>query len=268
MGTADRFSYYAPPTVTGLSPTAGPLVGGTQVTITGTNFYAGATVSFGTNAASNVQVTSSTSIVCNVPPTSSSSIADVIVTSLGGRSSVVPSDQYSYDPVPTVASVSPSSGPLGGGTQVTVSGTGFVAGASVSFGGLSATATVVSPTSISASSPPEAAGSVDVKVTTPGGSSAVSPSDQYTYLAAPSVTNVSPATGPAGGGTTVTITGQNFAAGSLVKFGSQSASNIVVASSTSITASSPPGVAGIVDVTVTTPGGVSPSTTADQFTYT
>ena len=70
---------------------------------------------------------------------------------------------------------------------------------------------------------------------------------------APSVTNVSPNTGSAAGGTPVTITGTNLAGASVVKFGSTNATAFTVNSATSITATSPPG-SGTVEVTVTTPG--------------
>jgi IPT/TIG domain len=44
---------------------------------------------------------------------------------------------------PTVASVSPDNGPFNGGTSVTITGTGFVNGATVTFGGVAATSVVV-----------------------------------------------------------------------------------------------------------------------------
>ncbi len=83
---------------------------------------------------------------------------------------------------------------------------------------------------------------------------------------APSVTNLSPNTGSTAGGTPVTITGTNLAGASAVKFGATNATAFTVNSATSITATSPPG-AGTVEVTVTTPGGVSPASAADRFSY-
>jgi hypothetical protein len=84
--------------------------------------------------------------------------------------------------------------------------------------------------------------------------------------AAPTVTGVNPATGPAAGGTSVTITGTNLTGASAVDFGGAAASHVSVVSATSVTATSPAG-SGAVDVTVTTPGGTSATSTADQFTY-
>ena len=73
----------------------------------------------------------------------------------------------------------------------------------------------------------------------------------WTISAAPIVRSVSPNSGPAAGGTAVTITGTNFAAGATVTFGAAAASNVVVVSGTQITATTPAGSAGAVTLTVT-----------------
>ena len=82
---------------------------------------------------------------------------------------------------------------------------------------------------------------------------------------APTVSSVIPNSGSAAGGTAVTITGTNFAAGATVTFGSAAATNVVVVNSTTITATTPAGSAGAVTVTVTS-GGQSGSL-ASAFTY-
>ncbi|HVA09133.1 MAG TPA: IPT/TIG domain-containing protein [Acidimicrobiales bacterium] len=85
--------------------------------------------------------------------------------------------------------------------------------------------------------------------------------------AAPAVTGINPNSGPTAGGTVVTITGTGFQCVTGVKFGSTPASSFTVVSPTDISATSPPGAAGVVDVTVTNCNGTSPTGTADQFTY-
>ena len=90
--------------------------------------------------------------------------------------------------------------------------------------------------------------------------------NQTWLIGAPSVTAISPESGPTSGGTSVTITGSGFTGVSGVNFGSTSTSGFVVNSSTSITVTAPAGNAGTVDVTVTTSGGTSPTSGADQFT--
>ena len=110
-------------------------------------------------------------------------------------------------------------------------------------------------------------------VTGPGGKSATSSADQFTFatVPAPTVSAVSPASGSVSGGTTVTITGTNFAAGDTVAFGGSAATGVTVNSATSITANAPAGnaqnVGGTVDVTVTGSGSTSPTSPADEFTY-
>jgi alpha-tubulin suppressor-like RCC1 family protein len=86
----------------------------------------------------------------------------------------------------------------------------------------------------------------------------------------PTVTKVEPNTGPAAGGTLVTITGTNFMEDpeqTVVKFGSAEAHHIFRMTETSITVTAQSGTVGTVDVTVTTPAGTSPANPADQFTY-
>ena len=85
----------------------------------------------------------------------------------------------------------------------------------------------------------------------------------------PTVTAVSPSSGPAIGGTQVVITGTNLADVSAVTFGGTAAPSVTFNSPTQVTSVSPAAVAGLVaDITVTTPGGASAVSSADQFTYT
>ena len=81
----------------------------------------------------------------------------------------------------------------------------------VQFGGANATSyTVVSDTSITATTPSGSAGTVDITVTNATGTSDTSATDQFTYDDVPTVTAVSPNAGPITGGNTVTITGTGF----------------------------------------------------------
>ncbi len=80
---------------------------------------------------------------------------------------LVVSGAFTYVAPPAAASLSPTSGPTGGGTIVTVSGTDFVSGVTVTVGGASATVGVVTSTSIAITTPAGSAGSVDVVVTNP-----------------------------------------------------------------------------------------------------
>jgi hypothetical protein len=102
-----------------------------------------------------------------------------------GPTDAGPVDAGPVAQAPTVASVAPSSGPLAGGTAVTVTGAHFLAGATVRFGGVTAREiTVVSATQLTATTPAAAAaGTVDVVVVNPNGRLATL-SQAFTYAAA------------------------------------------------------------------------------------
>ncbi len=83
----------------------------------------------------------------------------------------------------------------------------------------------------------------------------------------PTLISINPSSGPETGGTIVTITGTNFiSSNTQVFFGAILATNIIVVSDNEILATAPPGV-GTVDVSVSTPFGVTPITPADLYTY-
>ena len=162
-------------------------------------------------------------------------------------------------PVPDVTGVSPSAGPSAGGTSVTISGSGFTGATAVKFGTAAASFTFNSDTQITATAPAEAAGTVDVTVTTPNGTSETSAADRYTFDAPPTLKSISPAAGPTKGGQKVTLTGTNFVSGATVEFGTSAASSVTLVSSTKLTALTPAHAAGTVTVTVKTPGGTTGS---------
>jgi VCBS repeat-containing protein len=176
------------------------------------------------------------------------------------------STTFTVIPAPTVTSISPTAGPSSGGTSVTIYGTNLTGATAVTFGATAATGfTVNSATSITATAP-AGSGTVDVRVTTEGGTSATSAADQFTFVAAPTVTSLSPNSGPATGSASVTINGTNLTGATAVTFGATAATGFTVNSATSITATAPAG-SGTVDVRVTTEGGTSASSAADQFSY-
>ena len=175
----------------------------------------------------------------------------------------------SFVPAPRVTGLSAASGPAAGGTSLTITGTGFTTTTVVDFGAVAAASyTVISDTSITAVSPMTSAGTVHVIVSSAGGPSTTSTADQFTFVAAPVVTGLSPSNGPLTPSTTVTISGANLTGATQVSFG-DTPCGFVVNDDTSITAYAPLGEAvDTVAVTVTTIGGTSAPTPADVFTYT
>ncbi len=259
------------PTVSSISPTSGTTAGGTAVTINGTGFLAGATVTIGGMAATGVTVASGTSITATTP-VHSAGAADVVVKNTDGQSATL-SGGFTYttpNPAPTVNGISPTSGTTAGGTPVSISGTGFLAGATVTIGGTAATGVnVVNSTSITATTPAHSAGGVNVTVTNTDDQSGTLTSG-FTYTTtnpAPTVSGITPNSGTTAGGTPVTISGTGFLAGVTVTIGGTAATGVNVVNSTSITATTPAHSAGGVNVTVTNTDGQS-GTLTSGFTYT
>ena len=150
---------------------------------------------------------------------------------------------------------------------MTITGAGFVSGATVTFGTAVASAVSVNGSgSLTATAPSRSAGSVDVVVANPDGQTARM-NGVFTYVGsappppppsapvAPTVTGVSPASATTAGGTSVTVTGSGFAAGATVSFDGAAGSNVVVQSATSLTTTTPAHGAGSVAVVVTNTDG-------------
>lgn len=190
-------------------------------------------------------------------------------TTLGSPSTAVLTILDNETTQPIVTSVSPSQGPTTGGTIVTILGGNFTDATSVSFGATTtANFVLASDDRIVVVSPSGSTGTVDVRVTSPAGTSATSEASKFQYIPVPVVTNLSPNSGAASGGTTVVLTGNGFSGATRVTFGNTDATSYVVNSDTSITAIAPAGAEGAeVVVRVTNANGTSPSNTAARYRY-
>src|SRR5207249_10361534 len=103
-------------------------------------------------------------------------------------------------------------GTSAGYNAVMISSTSFTCAMSVKFGATNATGfTVDTDGQITATAPAHAAATVHVTVSTAGGTSTTSIFDEFTFVAAPTVTSVSPVAGPSAGGNSVVISGSGFA---------------------------------------------------------
>ena len=253
------------PTVSGVSPTSGPAAGGTSVTITGTNLDSATGVKFGATAAASFTVNSATQITATAP--AGIGTVDVTVTNPGGTSSTSVGRSVHLYPGAGGVGREPDfwpCRPAARASRITGTEPDGCHGGEVR-GDCGDELMVNSATQITATAP-AGTGTVDVTVTTRGGTSGTSSADQYSYVAAPAVSGISPASGPGAGGTSVTITGTNLSGASAVMFGSTAATTFTVNSATQITATAPAG-SGMVDVTVATPGGTSATSAADQYSY-
>src|SRR6266852_1545689 len=189
------------PAITGIGPTSGSV--GTSVTISGVNFGAAqgaSTVTFNGKAATPTSW-SATSIVVPVP--TGATTGNVVVTVGGVASNGV---NFTVIPPPSITSLSPTSGPVGSSVFITGTNFGPPGNNTVTFNGTTATIFGLTGTTISVVVPSGATtGNVVVTVNGVASNGAV-----FTVTPPPSITSLSPTSGPVG--TSVTITGANFGA--------------------------------------------------------
>ena len=245
----------------------------------------------GAIAATNVTVVSSTEITAVTGGGAKVGTFSLYVTTSAGTSAGNSGDDFTYTTpvVPTVSHVLPVWGPTSGGTDITILGTGFVVGARVVIGqgdgaGTGAIAatdvTDVSSTEITAVTGGGAkVGTFSLFVTTSAGTSAGNSGSDFDYFNGPfvpTVSGVSPKTGPTSGGTHITVTGTGFLAGAKVVIGQGhgagtgaiAATDVTVVSSTEITAVTGGGAkAELCNLYVTTSGGTSAGNSEDHFIY-
>lgn len=223
-----------------LTPTHGPHTGGNHVTFTGFGFKTDDLITVDGIVLTQSQKTfiDANTWLITMPPHHPGP-APVIVTDQGGAGMGGGFESiYTYDG-PLITSISPTEGLISGGTEVVISGTGFDPAAVVKFGGVTATR-VPHASMLIVTTPPHAAGRVDVEVTNPDGSKGVL-GNAYLYKGpAPEITGISPNSGGTAGGTVVTITGTNFTNGATVKFDDIPATNVQFINSTTLTATTPP----------------------------
>ena len=250
------FTYNPAIIVDSVSPNSGSVFGGTPVTITGTNFPTTVdSVRVGTGRLGSVVRVSGTQLTGITPEAATGGIVDVVVyaTSAGHGSC---SGCFTFNPPGplTVSAVSPASGPLAGGTTVTITGTDFppaVDSVRVGTGRLGSVVRV-SGTRLTGITPASsAAGAVNVTVYTASQGSGGC-TGCFTFNPAITVSGVSPASGRLAGGTTVTITGMNFPTTvDSVRVGVGRLGSVVRVSGTQLTGITPASsVFGAVDVVV------------------
>ena len=256
------------PAIGAVSPTNGTTSGGTAVTITGLNFTGATGVTFNGVAGTGFVVNSDTQITVTSPSGTAGAIS-IAVLSPNGSGTATNIYTYVAPPVvvPTITGLSPSTGTTVGGTSVTVTGTNFTGATGITFDGVAGTGLVVdSNTQITVTTPAGTAGAKVIVVTTPVGTGTLQAGFTYVApLAPPTITLISPNSGATSGGTVVTITGTNFAAGATVTFGGLSGTSVNVISATQLKVTTPSGTVGAKNVIVTTPGGAI--TSVGGFTY-
>jgi Calx-beta domain/IPT/TIG domain len=221
----------APTTVTilGIAPASGPTTGGTNVNLTGANFSANCTYTFGGTPATNVAYQSATAMTANTP----AHVAGAVdVTASCGTDTFTLHNAFTFlAGSAAISGVSPSFGSTLGGTLVRITGHDFAPACWAFFDGVAArNVTVNGATEVLASVPAHAAGAVAVSLrcgTT--GNASLGGAFNYSTIdePAPVITSVTPLA--AAPGQTVTIDGSRFRVNDGITFGSAAAQVLATA---------------------------------------
>jgi len=251
-GTRWNDFWFCAPLVSGVTPSTLPIAGGGNVTIRGNYFSAGATVQFGATPSPLVNRNSATELTAQVPAHAAGRVNVVVTHPADGTTGSLP-NAVEYAGA-AILGIDPPRGPAAGGTRITLRCERLAAGAQVHVGGQLANNIVVTlPDRVSADTPAGAVGRANVSVSNPLENAGTG--SHFEYVAAATVTGVSPAFGLAAGGTAISIAGNGFVDGALVSVGGVAATHVVVQSGNTITATTPQHAAGQVDVAVRNPGG-------------
>lgn len=267
---ANSFNYIAGmiPAIASVSPNYGPTTGNQTITITGAGFLAGLLVTIGGLDCSNVVVVSINKITCKTPVGTNGAKTLAITNPDGQTISLANAYTYREPSTPLIATISPSYGALGGGTTITLNGSGFLANATIFVGGLDCpSVSIISPTKATCVTPAGTYGAKNVILTnTDGQSSTLTNGFFYREGMGPSIAAISPNYGSTAGGDSVTITGAGFSANSVVTIGAIDCLNFNFVSSNKITCTTPPGANGAKNVIVSNPDGQN-NTLTSGFTY-
>lgn len=261
------------PSISAMDPVSGPAAGGTAVTLTGTDFRTGASVSFGGASATDVKVVSANTVTLVTPAHAPGKVDVTLVNADGGQFTATGAFEYASGGTsqPQITTIVPSQGPATGDTPVTITGSDFRDGLALTFGDVPATGVVVvSATTVTARTPAHAAGKVAVKVRNADGGEAVT-AEGFEYLGGGTVSKpviylVDPPKGSTAGGDEVTLTGKDFQANATVKFGDTPATSVSFTNSAEVRVITPAHAVGKVDVILTNPdGGTNTYPSAFEF---
>ena len=205
-GTASNltYTYIALPTLTttsfGPAGASGPLGGGTQLRIIGTNLSTTSGVTMAGTKGATLESINASGVTLLSPPSTTEGAKSIVVTTAGGTASGI---TFTYVALPgiNVGGIDPAAGTTSGGTPVTITGSklsnpqyvlfGITQGTITSSNAAGVTLIAVSPSSLST-------GLVDISVRTAGGTGTLV--NAYTYVGPMSISSITPNRGPTGGG--------------------------------------------------------------------
>lgn len=245
----------APFALVAIEPAHGPLAGGVCpaacVRLLGSGLGAATQVLIGGKPAAQ-HPRDDRQLDVDLPPGAAPGLVDVSVTAGGVQQTLA--QAFRYDAL-SVLSIAPSSGPLAGGTAVTVTGAGLTADVRVGASPLGSAQVSPDQTSLTGTTGPGSPGLADV-VARSGDVEARLPA-AFLYAAPLAVAQVYPALGAQAGGTRVSILGRGFAPGLTVSIGGAPVTALALVSPSEVTGLTPPGAPGLARVSVSLAGATA-----------
>jgi hypothetical protein len=263
-----EYDEFPPPRISGISPTSGSPEGATLVTLTGSGFSDTEYVRFGDIYGVALNVIDDNHLTVWTQRSAPGSVPVSVKNHAGVTSSHDPAVMYLYEfPLPKLTNVSPSSGSTGGGTLVTITGSGFSGATDIRFGGISGTnLNIVNDSCLTIITPPDSFGTVAISVINPAraGGSLESATMFHYEIPVPKLISISPSSGSTSGGTLVTIAGSWLNGTKDVRFGGKSGTALNVIDDNHLTIITPASSPGSVPISITnaagTGGSLGPST--------
>jgi len=270
----NSFSYDSDePWIMMADPMGSATSGGQSVTLIGSNFRPGVRIEFGDFPA--VVTDSSPNLLTVLTPPHPPGAVNIRAVNPSGLEGLYEGDiifgRFTYlgapPPAPVISSIAPAEGSVYGGQPVTLTGRNFFAGARVFVGGAACSnVTLRSGSSLAILVPAGAYGTVDLVVRNADNQEARLPAG-FTYVApTPIITGATPQTGPASGGTAVTVTGDGFLPDSEVSLGGLPVADVNFVDRTRLTLTTPPGLPGPAALAIINRGGPA-AALAGAFAY-
>ncbi len=270
LSNAIQFSY-SPPTVSSVSPSSAPSIGGSTITIAGESLGGpsnGGTVAFGSSSC-DVLSWSDSQVTCRIPAGQGTGVAISVQISLQTSNSL----SFSYS-APSLLALTPNTGPTGpAGVRVTLTGSSFGTGVpfpTVNLGSAPCTVEFANHTTIIFITPVGDGASIPIKVRVAGQDSVANSQVVFSY-AAPTITSISPTSAPTQGGTILTLSGTSLGAvvgNIIVTVGVAPCTPVGSASHTSVTCTLPAGQGRSLPVVIVTASQSSSGSTPVFFNYT
>ncbi|MBM3214414.1 hypothetical protein FJZ36_05820, partial [Candidatus Poribacteria bacterium] len=250
-------TYLAAPTIAGVEPATGSVLGGVPARVSGTGFRAEARLFLGETAISDAVVAPPSSITFTVPPGREGALSVRVVndTDQPYSQQATAANAFTYVKESATATVSPRFSTLSGGVPLTITSAGLPDDIVVAIAGTAIPATRVSPTTVTTLSPERTEpGPVGMELRSARFATPISVANAVEYLPRMAISSVTPKRSLPAGGETLTIEGSGFRTPAVVFLGSARLTPSTV-EPTSITLAIPPGTPGVVGVRVVTDTG-------------